>query len=114
MNNPPSVVRWYKVYATFMVSLYVLLTLALVVILALSAKTHRTAITPFEWVYLIILSLVSLVLAGVFLTAFFLPRKPWVWIYHLVLICLGLSSPCLLPACVPLLIFITAVTKPAS
>jgi membrane-bound metal-dependent hydrolase YbcI (DUF457 family) len=35
----------------------------------------------------------------------FLPRKRWVWVFGLVLICLGLSSACCLPACIPLLIF---------
>lgn len=35
----------------------------------------------------------------------FLPRKSWVWVFGLVLICLGLSSACCLPVCIPLLIF---------
>jgi len=35
----------------------------------------------------------------------FLPRKSWVWVLGLVLICLGLTSTCCLPACIPLLIF---------
>jgi hypothetical protein len=35
----------------------------------------------------------------------FLPRKSWVWILGLVLICIGLTSACCLPASIPLLIF---------
>ncbi|MDF1756127.1 MAG: hypothetical protein P1U89_25295 [Verrucomicrobiales bacterium] len=36
--------------------------------------------------------------------AFFLPRKPWVWIYHLVMICIGMTG-CTIVASIPLLIF---------
>lgn len=32
------------------------------------------------------------------------PRS-WLWTYDLVIICLGMSSACFLPACIPLLIF---------
>lgn len=35
----------------------------------------------------------------------FLPRQSWVWVFGLVLICLGLTSTCCLPVCIPLLIF---------
>jgi len=34
----------------------------------------------------------------------FLPRKPWAWIFGLVLICVGLTSLCCLPAAIPLLL----------
>lgn len=34
-----------------------------------------------------------------------LPPRPWVWIYDLIIIALGVASPCLLPACIPLIIF---------
>lgn len=36
--------------------------------------------------------------------AFVLPRKPWVWIYHLVMICIGMTG-CTIVASIPLLIF---------
>jgi hypothetical protein len=45
------------------------------------------------------------VLALVYLSSFFIHPRPWAWIYHLVLICVGLSSPCIMPASIPLLIF---------
>ena len=31
--------------------------------------------------------------------------RPWLWTYDLVIICLGMTSACFLPACIPLLIF---------
>jgi len=35
----------------------------------------------------------------------FLRPKPWVWIYDLVIICMGMTSACFLPAAIPLLIY---------
>ena len=35
----------------------------------------------------------------------FLPRKSGVWVFGLVLICIGLTSLCCLPVCIPLLIY---------
>ncbi len=34
----------------------------------------------------------------------FLPKKPWAWIYHLVLIGVGFTSVCCLPVTIPLLL----------
>jgi hypothetical protein len=51
-------------------------------------------------------TVVGVVLGVVFAIAPFLPRKPWVWVYDIVLICISfLMSLCLLPATIPLLIF---------
>lgn len=36
---------------------------------------------------------------------FVLPRKSWVWVYNLVLICGGMTSCCCLPASIPLLVY---------
>jgi hypothetical protein len=47
---------------------------------------------------------IGLIFALPFLAAPYLPRKSWVWIYDLVLICIGMTSACCIPACIPLLI----------
>jgi len=39
-----------------------------------------------------------------FVVAFFLPRRRWVWVYHLVMICIGMTG-CTIVASIPLLIF---------
>ncbi len=52
--------------------------------------------------FLLMLSLVLLV--ACFLP-FVLKPRPWLWIYHLVIICLGLTSPCFMPFSIPLLVF---------
>lgn len=56
-------------------------------------------------VYGVVLVVMGAVLHTVYMTAFFLPRRPWAWIVHLVLISLGLTSCCTLPASIPLLVF---------
>jgi hypothetical protein len=33
-----------------------------------------------------------------------MPRRPWAWIFGLVLICIGLTSLCCLPVAIPLLL----------
>jgi hypothetical protein len=47
----------------------------------------------------------GLALAGAFLLPFVVAPKPWVWVYGIVLICLGMTSACILPFAIPLLIF---------
>jgi len=49
--------------------------------------------------------LLGLVLFAACFLPFVLRPRPWVWTYDLVIIALGLSSPCLLPASIPLIIF---------
>lgn len=49
-------------------------------------------------------ALVSLVLFVASIAPFFLIPRPWVWIFDLVLICMGMTSVCFLPMCIPLLI----------
>jgi hypothetical protein len=55
-------------------------------------------------VYGVVLLGVGAVLHTVYFTGFFLPRKPWAWIAHLVLIAIGLTSCCTIPASIPLLV----------
>ena len=47
----------------------------------------------------------GLVFAGAFAVGLLMPRKPWAWIYGIVLIALGMTSACCIPATIPLLIF---------
>jgi hypothetical protein len=53
----------------------------------------------------IIMTIMGLPLCAAFVAAPFLPKAPWAWTYHLVLICLGMTSACCLPVTMPLLIY---------
>ena len=55
----------------------------------------------FTGIFLLIFSIPLIVLCAFLI---FLPRKPWVWIYSLIIIGLGMTG-CCLPACIPILIF---------
>jgi hypothetical protein len=99
------VLRWYHLYCAGMALLY----LACVVggaVLVIFRDRLADAENPaaFFLVYGSVLIASGAVFAGVYLAAFFLPRRPWTWIYHIVLIGIGLTSPCTMAAAVPLLI----------
>ena len=107
----PGVVKWYKLYAATLAAIYIILFLGGIVGIVLSFRAPPEFFNDADmppvlfYGYLVFLILISLVMGAAYLAAFFIPRKPWAWIYHIVLICIGLSSPCFIPFCVPLLIY---------
>lgn len=53
----------------------------------------------------VILGFIGFILMIIFGVAPFLPKKPWAWTYHLVLICLSMTSMCCMPISIPLMIY---------
>jgi hypothetical protein len=103
----PGVVTWFSVYAIAMAVVYLLLAGFGVTILVVGPEQFETnrndaQAMAVQGVVFIVLGLALCVPFGI---APFLPRKPGVWIYDLVLICLGLTSCACLPITIPLLIF---------
>jgi hypothetical protein len=100
----PSVWIWYVVYCGLMALLYLIVAAAgLFVLLIDPAQFGEDAvILRIQGVLFLVLGLLFVIPFG---AAPFLPKKPWVWIYGLVLIALGMTSVCCLPATIPLLIF---------
>jgi hypothetical protein len=100
----PAAVLWFKVFAVAMAVLYLLCIGVGFVIVFFGASWLEM-----ERAEAMIMGPVFIVLCVPFLilyaVALFLPRKPWVWIYDLVLIAGGFTSCCTLPFCVALLIF---------
>ena len=102
----PPVITWYKVYCGAMAVMY--LFVAVIGVLFLAGMSFLPAeqedkiggfvIGPLY----IVMGLLGMV---PFILAFLLTPKPWVWIYGIVLMAIGMSSCCCLPACVPLLIY---------
>ena len=103
-TSPPAVLFWFKIYTGAMTALYALCALASPVLLVLAARMHGDEKVG-ALVYGVILLAVGLPLAAACALPFFLPRKPWVWVYNLVIICVGMTSCCILPASVALLIY---------
>ena len=104
---PPPVVKWYRIYTLFMAIVYLLVIVLVSLGWFLDESDLRKAdLSPiFLYVYMAMLYGIGAVLAGAYIASFFLSPKPWTWVYHLILICIGLSSPCCMPISIPLLIF---------
>lgn len=102
----PAAVTWFKVYAGLMLALYVLCAVAGAVLLSFSTEISNSAEEAAELRMMgVIYGVMGVGLAIVFVIGLFVPRRGWGWVYSIVLICLGLTSCCTLPACIPLLIF---------
>ena len=107
-SRPPGVLLWYRVYCAFEGSLSLLDVAA-----GGGAMLFRRQLA--EWLqhgepgaYAVVGAValaIGLVQAVLFWLAFFLPRKPWAWIYHLILIGLGLTDPCFFLPCLFLMVF---------
>lgn len=103
----PPVWKWYVAYCVFMAVLYLLcIVLGVIFLTAAPTEFDRPPTSPEEARLVgVVFIVVGLVLAVPFASGPFLPRKPWAWTFGLVLICIGLTSACCLPAAIPLLIF---------
>lgn len=95
---------WYRVYCGVMVALYLAMTIFGAVLAYAQPQTREYS--PSETLAMgIIYAVIGLVFLAVFAVALFLPRKPYNWIVALVLMALGMTSCCFLPALIPLLIY---------
>ena len=97
---------WYVAYAVCMALLYLLTAIMGAAYLAgagfLAIEQADLALMGIYGVFMLGLGIVFTALYG---AAPFLPKKHWAWVYHLVMICIGLTSCCCLPVCIPLLIY---------
>lgn len=94
---------WYKAYCVLMALLY-LCCVAAGVFLIIAAPTDRDMSAEEARLLGGIMLFMGIALAIPFLIGAFLPQKSWAWVFGLVLICIGLTSVCCLPATIPLLI----------
>jgi hypothetical protein len=107
-KTKPGVVTWYRVYCGLMALMY--FAVAALGIVGLFFQKEMTSgpdpMPPFVALFMCLLWLaLGLAFAAIFVAPFFIPPRPWAWIYHLVLIAIGMTSPCCMPASIPLLIF---------
>ena len=105
--GPPGVLTWFKVYAVCMALLYALVIVGGVFFYVMADSFAADPEMGPEQARIqgAVMAIIGLPLAGLFAAGALLPRRPWVWIYNLVLIAIGLTSCCLWPATIPLLIF---------
>jgi len=100
----PTVVRWFYVYCGVLCVVYLAVAACCLPFFLIEPAELDMGKTEavFMGVMMLVMGLVFFVL---FLMPFFLPQRPWVWVFDLVLICIGMTSACFLLACVPLLLF---------
>ncbi len=103
-TSQPKVVGWFKGYCGLLAVMYFLLLLLGVAFFVI--PPHELEMAEDE-AYLsggiMILMALPFLLAS--LLPLFVRPQPWVWLYGIVVICLGMTSCCTLPAAIPLLIF---------
>lgn len=103
-TKTPSTYKWYVVYCVIMALLYLVTAAMGIVFLVMEPESPEMNVGEMRFMGVVIL-IMGVVFLVPYAAAPFLPRKSWVWIFGLVLICIGLTSACLLPICIPLLIF---------
>ena len=101
---PPAVILWFKLYSGFLSFVYLLCVgVSFIFLFVDPAELEIDPVAAkLAGAGLLLLGLVLFVAC---LLPLFLPRKPWLWIYDLVIICFGFTSICFWPACIPLMIF---------
>jgi hypothetical protein len=100
----PRVVTLFKVYAVLLGIVYLAAGALLITVLLAGQPTSANLPSGIRLTRLLLVA-VCTVLSLVFLAVPFLPRKPWVWVYGLVSIVLGLTSIVVIPFSLPLLLF---------
>lgn len=109
MAEEPRVLFWFRVYLAVMCLMY--LGVTVIGILGLMAGQGIFALeSSSEDAFMLTLmgflfTLMGAILFAICCIPFFAPQRSWVWIYDLVIICIGMTSACFLPACIPLLIY---------
>lgn len=94
---------WYKAYCALMAVLYLFIVVAGIFFIA-AAPTDRNMSAEEAQVMGAVMVFMGIALAIPFAIGAFLPQKSWAWVFGLVLICIGLTSVCCMPATIPLLI----------
>src|SRR5262245_46927331 len=107
-QSTPQVVIWNRVYCGALALMYLALMVAGLILVVFHQDLGRNdrQNPPEFWFFLgaalVVMDLPFFLAAA---AGAVLPPKPWVWIYHLVIIAIGMTSICTLPFCIPLLIF---------
>ena len=100
----PLVIKWFQVYCWVLCVMY-LAVAAFSLVFFLGDPSEMEMSRGAALVVGTGILLIGLGLLVVSLLPLILRPRPWLWTYDLIIICLGMTSACFLPACIPLLIF---------
>ena len=95
---------WYRVYCATLTVLYLAVAIfgILITLVPLETKRYEPEELQIMGILYAVLGIVFFIVSAV---ALFLPPKPYNWVVGLIMIAIGMTSCCLWPAVVPLLIF---------
>lgn len=99
----PPVVLWFKVYVVVNVLIYLGVAALLGVIATFAPRMLEHEVGPA--IFLLAGAGVCVLGAIAYSLSLFFPRRPWAWVYDLVVICLGFTGCLTLPFSIALLIF---------
>lgn len=100
----PKVVFWFQVYCWVLCVMYLAVAAFSMVFFTLPAEEMDMP-QPLSYLMGLLFLVMGLVLMLACMLPLLLRPRPWLWTYNLVIICLGMTSACFLPFCIPLLIF---------
>src|SRR5262245_44812644 len=102
----PGVVTWFKVYCGALCLLYLATAAASLIFFLVDPVDLEMSPVEARVVggLLLVMGLGFFVVCALPLVC---RPRPWLWTYDLVVICLGMTSACCIPICIPLLIFWT-------
>ena len=100
----PKTFFWYRVYCGSLTGLYGLLAAMGLFIAYMRPATNNQSAEE-SLIMGLIYAIVGTIFFAVFLVASTLPPKPYNWIVGIVMIAIGMTSCCLWPAVIPLLIY---------
>ena len=100
----PKVVFWFRIYSGCLCFIYLLVAGASLFFFFADPADLEMPAAGARFIGVMFV-LMGLGLFAACLLPLVMKPRPWLWIYDLVIICLGMGSPCFLPACIPLLIF---------
>src|ERR1044071_410400 len=102
VRTQPPVVKWFRVYCGVLFGLYLCMVPASWFFFLASPPEMPAAEVRFM---ALLMLATAFVFAAAFVVPFLVDPRPWLWGYGIGLICIGMTSTCLLPVCVLLLIY---------
>ena len=105
-SRPPAVIAWQMVYCGVMLAFYFCCSLmGLYLFLGAEEMADVDLSINEARIFGVIFMVVGFGLAALFATGLFWQRGTGGWVFHIVLISIGLTSACCWPSNIPLLIF---------
>lgn len=105
INQVPKVVVWFKVYSGIMAFLNLVVIILGLVFMFMKMPGVKVEDMIGSKIVGAVYFAMGIIFIIPYFMALFLPPKPWVWVFSIVLICVGFTSCCTLPFCIAMLVF---------